>query len=174
MPRAVQQGVPGELLQRALLHPIHGSSRASRHNADHAYAVQLAHDETLPTATESYLQCALLYTNADGERRIRVHTMCVPVVSDVAQMYRAVDGGAMSAFLTRLGAERALTARLQDAREAMQLKLSAALKEFRLTTSSAARAFNRLIYPEKMRLVPLFLLCAGKSAAARGHPRDVR
>ena len=142
-------------------------------NADHAYAVQLAHDETLPTATESYLQCALLYTNADGERRIRVHTMCVPVVSDVAQMYRAVDGGAMSAFLTRLGAERALTARLQDAREAMQLKLSAALKEFRLLNTSAARAFNRLIYPEKMRLVPLFLLCAGKSAALRGHPRDV-
>ena len=141
-------------------------------NADHAYAVQLAHDETLPTATESYLQ-ALLYTNADGERRIRVHTMCVPVVSDVAQMYRAVDGGAMSAFLTRLGAERALTARLQDAREAMQLKLSAALKEFRLLNTSAARAFNRLIYPEKMRLVPLFLLCAGKSAALRGHPRDV-
>ena len=55
----------------------------------------------------------------------------------------------------------------------MQLKLSAALKEFRLLNTSAARAFNRLIYPEKMRLVPLFLLCAGKSAALRGHPRDV-
>ena len=32
--------VPGELLQRALLHPIHGSSRASATNADHAYAWQ--------------------------------------------------------------------------------------------------------------------------------------
>ena len=56
----------------------------------------------------------------------------------------------------------------------MQLKLSAALKEFRLLNTSAARAFNRLIYPEKMRLVPLFLLCAGKSAALRGIPGTSR
>ena len=142
-------------------------------NADTAYAVQIAHDEVLPTTTQSFLQCALLYTSAEGERRIRVHTMAVPVVSDVAEMYRAVDGGAMSAFLTRLGAERALSARLQDAREAVQLKLSTALKEFRLLNTSAARAFNRLIFPERMRLVPLFTLCAGKSAALRGQARDV-
>jgi hypothetical protein len=142
-------------------------------NADQAYAVQIAHDEQLPTTNTSFLQCALLYTNDQGERRIRVHTMCVPVVSDVAQMYRAVDGGAMSAFLTRLGVERSLTARLQDAREAMQTKLSSALKEFRMLNTSAARAFNRLIYPEKMRLIPLFALCAGKSVALRGQTRDV-
>ena len=37
----------------------------------------------------------------------------MPVVSDIADMYRAVDGGAMSAFLARLGAERTLSARLQ-------------------------------------------------------------
>ena len=46
-------------------------------NADQAYAVQIAHDEVLPTTNTSYLQCALLYTNAEGERRIRVHTMMV-------------------------------------------------------------------------------------------------
>ena len=139
-------------------------------NADHAYAVQLAHDETLPTATESYLQCALLLaptrTANDDSRAHDVR----PVVSDVAQMYRAVDGDAMSA--ARAGAGRTRfepPLRLQDACRRCT-KLSAALKEFRLPTS-AARAFNRLIRPEKMRLVPLFLLCAGKSAALRGHPR---
>tara|TARA_B110000977_G_scaffold87416_2_gene116286 strand:+ start:656 stop:2527 length:1872 start_codon:yes stop_codon:yes gene_type:complete len=142
-------------------------------NADQAYAVQIAHDEVLPTTNTSFLQCALLYTNAEGERRIRVHTMMVPVVSDVAQMYRATDGGAMSAFLARLACESALSRRLQDARENMQLKLSNALKEFRLLNTSASRAFNRLIYPEKMKLMPLFVLCAGKSAALRGASRDV-
>ena len=142
-------------------------------NADQAYAVQIAHDEVLPTTNTSYLQCALLYTNAEGERRIRVHTMMVPVVSDVAQMYRATDGGAMSAFLTRLACESALSRRLQDARENMQVKLSNALKEFRLLNTSASRAFNRLIYPEKMKLMPLFALCAGKSLALRGASRDV-
>ena len=142
-------------------------------NADTAYAVQLAHDEVMPTTNHAFIQCALLYTNADGERRIRVHTMVAPVVQDVAEMYRAIDGGAMSAFLTRLGVERALTARLQDAREAVQLKLSTSLKEFRMMNTSAARAFNRLIFPECARLVPLFTLCASKTPALRGHARDV-
>ena len=32
------------------------------------------------------------------------------------------------------------------------MKLSAALKEFRLLNTSAARAFNRLIFPDRMRL----------------------
>ena len=73
----------------------------------------------------------------------------------------------MAAFLTRLGVERALTARLQDAREAVQVKLASALKEFRLLNTSAARAFNRLIFPDRMRLVPLFTLCAGKSLVGR-------
>ena len=142
-------------------------------NADAAYAVQIAHDEQLPTGSVSYLQCALLYTTADGERRIRVHTMSVPVVPDIAQMFRSIDGGAMSAFLTRLAVERALTARLQDARETMQLKLSQSMREFRLLNTSAARAFNCLIFPDRMRLVPLFTLCAAKSAALRGQTRDV-
>jgi protein transport protein SEC24 len=142
-------------------------------NADAAYAVQIAHDEQLPTSNVSYLQCALLYTTADGERRIRVHTMSVPVVPDIAQMFRSIDGGAMSAFLTRLAVERSLTARLQDAREAMQLKLSQSMREFRLLNTSAARAFNCLIFPDMMRLMPLFTLCAAKSPSLRGQTRDV-
>ena len=40
------------------------TSRAST-NADVAHAVQIAHDEQLPTGSASYLQCALLYTNAE-------------------------------------------------------------------------------------------------------------
>ena len=114
MPRAVQQGFRVSSFNGHFFIRSMDLLALPATNADHAYAVQLAHRTQiqLPTATESYLQCALLYTNADGERRIRVHTMCVPVVSDVAQMYRAVVGGAMSAFLTRLGAERALTAKV--------------------------------------------------------------
>ena len=55
----------------------------------------------------------------------------------------------------------------------MQLKLSQSMREFRLLNTSAARAFNCLIFPDRMRLVPLFTLCAAKSAALRGQTRDV-
>ena len=45
------------------------------------FSVEIAHEETLVTGQVAYLQAALLYTNSVGERRIRVHTMAIPVVS---------------------------------------------------------------------------------------------
>lgn len=38
---------------------------------DKAFAVQIAHEENVVTAPVAYVQCALLYTSSNGERRIR-------------------------------------------------------------------------------------------------------
>ena len=46
-----------------------------------AFAVEIVHEETVVTGAVAYVQSALLYTNSQGERRIRVHTLAVPVVS---------------------------------------------------------------------------------------------
>ena len=46
-----------------------------------SFSVEIVHDETLVTGQVAYLQAALLYTNSTGERRIRVHTLALPVVS---------------------------------------------------------------------------------------------
>lgn len=46
-----------------------------------SFSVEIAHEETLVTGQVAYLQAALLYTNSCGERRIRVHTLALPVVS---------------------------------------------------------------------------------------------
>lgn len=38
---------------------------------DKAFAVQMAHEESVLNAAQAYMQCALLYTSSQGERRIR-------------------------------------------------------------------------------------------------------
>jgi len=38
---------------------------------DKAFAVQIAHDETVVQGPVAYVQCALLYTTSNGERAIR-------------------------------------------------------------------------------------------------------
>lgn len=43
------------------------------------------------------------YTASCGERRIRVHTAAVPVVTDLGEMYRQADTGAIVTLLSRLG-----------------------------------------------------------------------
>jgi protein transport protein SEC24 len=39
----------------------------------------MSYDETVLSAQAVTIQAALLYTSSDGERRIRVHTMVLPV-----------------------------------------------------------------------------------------------
>ena len=140
---------------------------------DKAFAMVIAHEETVVTPGLTFLQCALLHTSSSGERRIRVHTMAVPVVTELHEMYRATDGGAMAAMCSKLAAERVYNGRLEEARQSLQAKVFATLKEYRLLHASSARAYNRLVFPDSMRLLPLYTLATAKAAALRGGFKDV-
>ena len=63
------QSPPWTTLLPLLCAPSHGSS----------FALDMAYDETMLSAQVITVQAALLYTSSNGERRIRVHTMVLPV-----------------------------------------------------------------------------------------------
>lgn len=105
---------------------------------DKAFAVQVAHEDAVVQGGAAFVQCALLYTASCGERRIRVHTLALPVVSDLADLYRAVDGGATAAMLAKLAVEKAYGARLDETRAAIQHKVGLALREYRLAHASSS------------------------------------
>ena len=44
---------------------------SSQVDPDKAFAVQMAHEESVLSTSQAYMQCALLYTSSQGERRIR-------------------------------------------------------------------------------------------------------
>jgi len=140
---------------------------------DKCFAVQISHEETIVTGSVGYIQCALLYTASCGERRIRVHTMCVPIVSDIGEMYKALDSGALACMLGKLGVEKSYGSRLDDTRQALQTKTINLLKEFRAMNASHFRAPNKMILPESARMLPLWTLALTKVAALRGAARDV-
>ncbi|CAL8469171.1 g8712 [Coccomyxa elongata] len=144
---------------------------------DKAFAVQIAHDESVVAGPVAYVQCALLYTSSQGERRIRVHTMAMPVVTEVQDLFRAVDGGATLALLAKLAMEKASTSKLDDTRSAIQTKLVLALREYRLLHASASRGttlpHNKLIFPPTLRYLPVWILGLLKTPALRGTMRDV-
>ena len=48
-------------------------------HADANFAIEVEHNDALLTASVICIQAALLYTTSCGERRIRVHTIAVPV-----------------------------------------------------------------------------------------------
>ena len=54
--------------------------------------MRLQIDEDLKGCDFVGFQCALLYTSPRGDRRIRVHTMSLPVVSQIQEVYNNADG----------------------------------------------------------------------------------
>ena len=73
-------------------------------DADSAFGVTFKHDDTLEDAQEACVQCALLYTTAFGERRIRVLTLGFKVTSSVASLFRYADLDALTNILMRQAA----------------------------------------------------------------------
>ncbi|CAI7861741.1 unnamed protein product [Closterium sp. NIES-54] len=167
-------------------------------DADKGYAVQISHEEAvLANQTTAYLQCALLYTSSCGERRIRVHTLAVPIVRDMAELYRRCDVGATAAVLAKIALDKSLTSRLEECRQLIQNKTTLALREYRILTAGSAALSRtsgygmppgpptnpyghpshlhqpnlpqqRLVFPESLRLLPLYTLALCKCPALRG------
>lgn len=143
-------------------------------DCDKAYAMQLSLEETLLTSQTVFFQIALLYTSSSGERRIRVHTAAAPVVSDLGEMYRLADTGAIVSLFTRLAIEKTLTSKLEEARNSIQLRIVKALREYRNLHAVQHRVAGRMIYPESLKYLPLYGLALCKSTALRGGYADAQ
>ncbi|KAH7679271.1 protein transport protein SEC24 protein [Dioscorea alata] len=141
-------------------------------DCDKAFAMQLALEETLITTQTAYFQVALLYTSSSGERRIRVLTTAVPVVTDLGDMYRQADTGAIVSVMSRLAIENTLSTKLEDARQLLQLKIVKSLREYRNLYVVQHRLAGRLIYPESLKFLALYVLSLCKTLALRGGYAD--
>jgi protein transport protein SEC24 len=99
--------------------------------------------------------------------------MAVPVVTDLADMYRLADTGAVVSLFSRLAIEKTLSQKLEDARSAVQLRIVKALKEYRNLYAVQHRLANRMIYPDSLKFLMLYGLALCRSTALRGAYGDV-
>ena len=60
-------------------------------DCDKSVTCMLRHEERLPAGGMAFLQAALLYTTPDGNRRVRVHTLALPVASSLGSVFRGAD-----------------------------------------------------------------------------------
>ncbi|KAA3472555.1 protein transport protein Sec24-like [Gossypium australe] len=143
-------------------------------DCDKAYAVQLSLEETLLTTQTVYFQAVLLYTTSCGERRIRVHTAAAPVVTDLGEMYRQADTGAIFSLFCRLAIEKTLTNKLEDARNSLQLRIVKALREYRNLYAVQHRLGSRMVYPDSLKFLCSYGLALSKSVPLKGGYADAQ
>lgn len=98
--------------------------------------MRLQIDEDLKGVDFVGFQCALLYTSPRGDRRIRVHTMSLPVSSQLQDVFNNADGESSFCFtlvtfinfilaqmvasmLSHMAVDRSMSHSVADAREAV-------------------------------------------------------
>lgn len=60
-------------------------------DSDKAIAARIKHEGKLDEKMDAHFQCAILYTSAEGYRRVRVHNLSVPVSSLLVDVFRLAD-----------------------------------------------------------------------------------
>ncbi|KAM5340799.1 protein transport protein Sec24B isoform 5-T7 [Glossophaga mutica] len=134
-------------------------------NPDAGFAVQLSIEESLTDTSLVCFQTALLYTSSKGERRIRVHTLCLPVVSSLADVYAGVDVQAAVCLLANMAVDRSISSSLSDARDALVNAVVDSLSAYGSTVSNLQH--SGLIAPGSLKLFPLYVLALLKQKAFR-------
>ncbi|XP_041075125.1 protein transport protein Sec24B-like isoform X3 [Polyodon spathula] len=134
-------------------------------NPDSGFAVQMSIDESLADTSLVCFQAALLYTSSKGKRRIRVHTLCLPVVSQLNEVFAGADVQAITCLLANMAVDRSISSNLSDSRDALVNAVVDSLSAYRSTASSLQQ--SGLIAPYSLRLFPLYVLALLKQKALR-------
>uniref|UniRef100_A0A8C4QFP4 Uncharacterized protein n=1 Tax=Eptatretus burgeri TaxID=7764 RepID=A0A8C4QFP4_EPTBU len=130
---------------------------------DAGFAVQLSIEDNLSDFPTVTFQTALLYTSSKGERRIRVHTLCLPVVTTVQDVHAGADPQAITCLLAKMAVDRTVSSSLSDARDAL---VNAAIDFLSASrTAGIGSGQSALFASYSLRLLPLYILALLKQPA---------
>ncbi|KAG0229526.1 COPII coat Sec23p-Sfb3p heterodimer component [Actinomortierella wolfii] len=135
-------------------------------DSEKAFGVLVKHEGRLDEKTEASFQVALLYTTADGRRRVRVHNFSTPVASLLGNVFRWADMDTTINFLSKGAVAQALSRPMNEVRDALTEKCVKILSAYRKNCASST-APGQLILPESFKLFPLYALAMLKSKPLR-------
>lgn len=136
---------------------------------DSSYAIQMTINEDLKEFSQVALQAALLYTASNGERRIRVHTIALPVVTVIGEVLAGADQEAIACLLAKMAVDRSMQSNVQEAREAMIFSNVDIINTYRLVNGvgggggGGANSYGGgLLTGQNTKLLPLYTLALMK------------
>eukprot|EP00471_Norrisiella_sphaerica_P013526 CAMPEP_0184498410 /NCGR_PEP_ID=MMETSP0113_2-20130426/38873_1 /TAXON_ID=91329 /ORGANISM="Norrisiella sphaerica, Strain BC52" /LENGTH=983 /DNA_ID=CAMNT_0026885903 /DNA_START=79 /DNA_END=3030 /DNA_ORIENTATION=- len=126
-------------------------------HCDSSFGVMMTHESKL-TTKEACIQTALLYTAPDGKRRIRIHTLSLPVTSALCNLFRHADLDTIINLSLKQGINQILyKTEPKNARRALTQACIDSLFVYRKYCSTQ-HSPGQLILPEPLKLLPLATL----------------
>lgn len=77
----------------------------------------MKHDDKIPEDGVAYVQNALLYTSASGQRRLRIHNLAFATCSQLADLYRCCELDTAVNYFTKFALRQVLSSNPQSIRE---------------------------------------------------------
>ncbi|XP_004346230.1 protein transporter Sec24-like CEF [Capsaspora owczarzaki ATCC 30864] len=136
-------------------------------DADKAIGIQLRHDDTLSERQNAYLQLALLYTNAHGQRRIRVHNIALRISNVIQDVFRHAEMDTILNFIAKQADRDVHKKPLRAVRDHFSDLCIAILTNYR-KHCAANSSPGQLILPEALKLLPVYTNALLKCDAFRG------
>lgn len=128
--------------------------------------MQIAIEESLSDVQTVCFQAALLYTSSKGERRIRVHTLCVPTAATLPDILNSADQQCIIGLLAKMAVDRSMQSSLSDAREALVNVAIDVLSTYKLSLNMGT-PMPGLLVPNSLKLLPLYISALLKYVAFR-------
>lgn len=135
-------------------------------NPDAGYGMQISYEENLGESKTVCFQAALLYTSSKGERRIRVHTLCLPISNCLTDIIHSADAQAIIGLISKMAVDRSLQSSLSDARDAFINASCDIFSAFHLAQNIKSMN-SQLVAPMNLSLLPLYMLALLKHPAFR-------
>ena len=129
-------------------------------DSDKAFAIEMRNDDSLLVNPTISIQAALLYTTSSGERRIRVHTTCIPVTQNIGEMFERVNVNAITNLLAKQAIISVFKEGFDKARELIRNKCVSLLR-----THRTALAKQQAAPSTELNVLPLMTLGLLKNAA---------
>jgi protein transport protein SEC24 len=144
-------------------------------DADKAIGVMFSYDGKLDAKLDAHFQAALLYTAANGERRVRCQNLVASVAETGSEAMKYVDQDAITTIVAKESASRIPERSLKDIRGAITEKTVDVLANYRKHFSSSHPS-GQLVIPENLKEFGMYMLGLIKSRALKGgrEPSDRR
>ncbi|KAI3395345.1 hypothetical protein diail_1401 [Diaporthe ilicicola] len=139
-------------------------------DADRAIGVTFSHDGKLDSKLDAHFQSALLYTTANGERRVRCCNIVASVSDNAKESIKFVDQDAVVSIIAKEAATKlaSTSASLKDTRLVLQEKTIDVMAGYRKHFVSQSYPPAQLVMPDKLKEFCMYMLSMIKCRAFKG------
>ncbi|KAG8134671.1 hypothetical protein E2320_007764, partial [Naja naja] len=145
-------------------------------DCDKAVTVEFKHDDKLSEDGGALIQCAVLYTSMNGQRRLRIHNIGLSCSSQLTDIYKSCETDALVNFFAKSAYKAILSQPLKTVREILVNQTARMLACYRKNCASPS-AVSQLILPDSMKVLPVYMNSLLKSCVLLGKseiPTDER